>query len=151
MEKQRKVPASSPTAFHSPSHPLWGSSGLPHPASPHPSYWPGPGLRHPGSLGEAQDKQIFPDVAVVEEGCEGKGGCCRERAGVLQVFRRERGRSCLLEGAAENPGSSHMSGGDPGRRWHSHSHEEGIITCARERSSVRLSLIHISEPTRPKR
>lgn len=65
-----------------------GSLGL-HPAIPHPSCWPGSWLRHPGSLGEAQDKQIFPDVAVVEQGGEGKGGCCRERAVVLQVFGRE--------------------------------------------------------------
>lgn len=72
------------------SQPWLPSAGVlrvpPPPASPHPSYWPGPWLRHPGSLGEAQDKQVFPDVAVVEEGSEGKGGCCGERAGVLQVL-----------------------------------------------------------------
>lgn len=92
--KQRAVSESPSTAFQYPGCPLQGSSGLPHPASPHSSYWPGPWLRHPGSLGEAQDKQIFPDVAVVEEGSEGKGGCCRERAGVLQVFGKERGAVC---------------------------------------------------------
>ena len=80
------VSALPSAAFHHPGCPLQGSSGLPHPASPHPSYRRGPLPRHPGSLGEAQDKQIFPDVAVVEEGSEGKGGCCRERAGVLQVL-----------------------------------------------------------------
>lgn len=76
--------------------PSVGSPGLPHPASPYPSDWPCPWLRHLGLLGEAQDKQIFPDIAVVEEGREGKGGCCRERAGILQVFGRERGRELIM-------------------------------------------------------
>lgn len=38
-------------------------------------------------FGEAQDKQIFPDVSVVEEGCEGKGGRCGERTGILQLLQ----------------------------------------------------------------
>lgn len=38
-------------------------------------------------FGEAQDKQIFPDVAVVEEGRKGKGGRCRERTGILQFMQ----------------------------------------------------------------
>ena len=101
------VSALPPAAFPHPGCPLQGSSGLPHPASPHPSYRPGPWPQHPGSLGEAQDKQIFPDVAVVEEGSEGKGGCCRERAGVLQVLGE---REELVEGTAEHSGSSYTGG-----------------------------------------
>lgn len=33
---------------------------------------------------------------------------------------------------AENPGSSHMDGGDPGRRWHSYNDAEGTNMCAHE-------------------
>jgi hypothetical protein len=83
--KQRTASEPQSTASHS-SILCRASRGSPHPTIPYPSYWPGPQLRQPGSLGEAQDKQIFPDVAVVEEGRKGKGGRCRERTGILQFF-----------------------------------------------------------------
>lgn len=75
-------------------------------------------------------------------------------AGRGQVFsrssgERERGRNCPLEGATENPGSSHRSGGDPGRRWLSYSHEEGTITYASERSSVKTPISYPAGPPGP--
>lgn len=130
----KKRRASEPPVHNFPQrHPLQAFERLPPPSQPFPcpSNWPGPQLRQPGSLGKAQDKQILPDVAVVEEGREGKGGRRREGTGVLQFFGGKRGAIRNGWDPRGPPPTHTQGGGDPGRgtvtTMHKSSHGDAVL------------------------